>query len=1108
MKQILRLVSILITGVWASASVEAQKEIKIQQGHNVQINQVAFSNDGKYVLTASYDQTSKLWEIASGKEIRCFAGHSSSVQSVCFSQNGRFVLTGSADNTAKLWDIKTGKEIHTFTGHSRSLRSVACSPDGKYVLTGSDDQLMKLWDIATAKEVQSFKNTFIVHQVGFSSDGKYAFSNAGSNLKVYDVASGKELQSLDTKAGSGFGRFTSGSFVPNSHYLLTVRNGGKMKISVWDILTGNEISKTEWSSKSIFALSPDCRSVMVAGLNNTFELWDPFTGQKTKTFTGYNDTIFSVAVSNNGKYFLAGYKDNTARLYDISSGNQIKIFKGHPKHIGHPAWGRSVGFIPGDRYIYSNALTRMKIWEISTDWTVGLFQGITTPINSAAISPDGKYAASVSDSNSVSLWDLTRGSLIRNYSGHTARVFSVCFSPDGKYILSGSEDKTLKLWDVYSGELVKTLVGHDNAIIQVAFSPSGKYAFSIAWDNKCILWEISTGKLVRNYEWWGGYGILSFVFSPDENNIITVSPDALKSWDVNSGKAILQFKDQFKYVIQENSVAVSPDGKLVLSKGRDSSQCLKLWSVQTGDVVRSFNYSDRIYSVAFSPDGKQALSNGSGGSIIFWDIQKGSILRSFYGHTSLVTSLSFSPDGKYFLSGSKDGTIRYWKIQTGELLFTATSTQKGESLCWTPEGYFSGSEKLAKEAVYIVDGMNVIGIDQLFETYYRPDLVMARIKGEDISRYSKATIQQGLKLPPLVKITSPASGADLSKGLTNIAVEVTDQGGGIDEIRLYHNGKLIDGTLRGFKPVTGNAGKQIKTFSLTLVNGENHIKATAFNMQRTESLPDEITVHYTSAQPAKSNMYVLAVGINQYLNPRYNLNYACNDAEAFVQALKTGATPIFGKVEVTTIYDLQATRVAILAAIDAIKGKAGAEDVFVFYYAGHGVMSSVIDNDQSMYYLVPHDVTKMYEADEMLKAKGISAKEIKEFSKNIKAQKQLFVLDACQSGGAVQTFAMRGAGEERAIAQLARSTGTYFIAASGTEQFATEVATLGHGIFTYSVIEALKGSCKSQDGRITVNILKGCVENLVPELSKQHKGQPQFPTGYGYGQDFPLGVVK
>jgi uncharacterized caspase-like protein len=267
-------------------------------------------------------------------------------------------------------------------------------------------------------------------------------------------------------------------------------------------------------------------------------------------------------------------------------------------------------------------------------------------------------------------------------------------------------------------------------------------------------------------------------------------------------------------------------------------------------------------------------------------------------------------------------------------------------------------------------------------------------------------------------------------------------------------------------------------------------------------------VNYKAPQQVKPNMHILAVGINTYLNPKYNLNYAKNDADAFVKSLSTGASSLFGKVEVTSINDANATKTGIVAAFDRIKANAKAEDVFVFYYAGHGVMSAGTDAEKPLFYLVPHDVTKMYEADEMLKKLGISANEIGEFSKNIKAQKQLFVIDACQSGGAMQTLAMRGAAEEKAIAQLARSTGTYFIAASGTEQFATEVSDLGHGVFTYAVIEALKGSCKSQDGRVTVNLLKSCVEDLVPELSKKHKGQPQFPTGYGFGMDFPIVIVK
>jgi uncharacterized caspase-like protein len=133
-----------------------------------------------------------------------------------------------------------------------------------------------------------------------------------------------------------------------------------------------------------------------------------------------------------------------------------------------------------------------------------------------------------------------------------------------------------------------------------------------------------------------------------------------------------------------------------------------------------------------------------------------------------------------------------------------------------------------------------------------------------------------------------------------------------------------------------------------------------------------------------------------------------------------------------------------------------------------------------------------------------------ELSKEIKAQKQLFVFDACQSGGAMQAFAMRGAAEEKAMAQLARSAGIVVLSASGTEQFATEFNDLGHGTFTYALIEGLQCQADggTKDRKITVNELKAWIEDRVPELTEKYKGTAQYPTGYSRGQDFPIVICK
>jgi uncharacterized caspase-like protein len=166
-------------------------------------------------------------------------------------------------------------------------------------------------------------------------------------------------------------------------------------------------------------------------------------------------------------------------------------------------------------------------------------------------------------------------------------------------------------------------------------------------------------------------------------------------------------------------------------------------------------------------------------------------------------------------------------------------------------------------------------------------------------------------------------------------------------------------------------------------------------------------------------------------------------------------------------------------------------------------------NDKKEFFLVPYDVLQLYGNDDALAQKGFSAAGLQQMSKDIKAQKQLFILDACQSAGALETVAAsRGAAEEKAIAQLARSTGTQWLTASGSEQFASEFSQLGHGSFTYCLLEAFRGDADQGDKKLTVKELDAYLQNKVPEITQKYRGTPQYPASYSYGNDFPIIIIK
>jgi len=522
---------------------------------------------------------------------------------------------------------------------------------------------------------------------------------------------------------------------------------------------------------------------------------------------------------------------------------------------------------------------------------------------------------------------------------------------------------------------------------------------------------------------------------------------------------------------------------------------VRLWDVGTGLMTRKFKgHTGPVHCAVFSADEKYVYSAGADRSILIWDVSDNKLLRTFEGHRAEITSLLLSPDAKMLISHSVDGVTKFWDINTGKEFFEHIHLGESDWMVKSPDGYFNATDD-ARKYIHFVSGLQTFAVDQFFNEFYRPELLPRIFQERGGSKESKS-IQGKLKdsTPPTVKIAVVAHSA----GKAEVYVRIIDNGNGAANLKLFHNGKSVR-IDHGALKLPASRG-QVTTYKhqIELVGGNNTFSATASNKDNIESDPQTAEL-FSEHATKSSNCYILAVGINRYRNNKLSLNYARPDAESFATLMKGNTSHLFKTMEVISLYDEDATRMKILQALDDLSAKMNQEDVFIFYYAGHG---SMVDNH---FYFIPTESSRLYDLSSLNKD-AIEAGVLQEKFKSIRALKQLIIMDACQSGGSVELLATRGAGEEKAIAQLSRSAGIHVMASAGSEQFASEFASLGHGLFTSVLIRALQGEADGapKDGKVTIYELKSFIDDQVPEMSRKLKGNFQYPYTFSRGQDFPV----
>lgn len=1041
-------------------------ELVLQRGHSLGVNCVAFAPDGSWLASGGSDNSILIWQVPSGRQLRALTGHSGYIRSVAISSNGQWLASGSNDRTVKVWNVATGREIFTLTGHTGSIEALAFSPGGQWLASGSADRVIKIWDLTTGNELKTLnKHTAAVSVLTFSGNGEFLASSGDTAVIVWDTKTWQGLRTLRRHTA----KVTAISFSHDASWMATASSDGS--VLVW----------RNGSDRERFALNQDSSSVLALS--------------------------FGLAGS-----LITVHSDGAVEAWDYSAGKE-RWSRPREANIEPLLFAR----LSADATILasSNGSRIVSLRNVNTGDLSGTLESHSTAVNSVAFSGDGRWFASATNDSSIRLWQIATGRELPRLSGHAGYVTTIAFSPDSRLLASGSRSGEVKVWDVSTPQLAFSLPTHAKGINVVVFSPDGKFLATAGMEQSVEVWNLDNkqARILPGHS----EEITSVLFADNGGLLVSAGRDkTIRVWDLKTGDIITSLDNLGAEV---NGLAVSPDGHLLAAANADKT--VRLWNMTNPVPPRTLTgHAGEVLTVAFSPDSKVLASGSSDHSVMLWDLESGGNLRQLKGSAESVTGVAFSKDGRWILGGSDDGSMRAWN-SAGELMATMVSMPNTDDwLVTTPDGLFDGSPESWNLMLWRFEEntFNVMPVEAYFNEFFYPGL-LAEIFADKNPKASQDIVQKDRRQPRISMKVSGGANSSFATRHIDLELEVASalpdkdhaNGSGAKDLRLFRNGLLIR-TWTGDILETGTTSTLKVT--VPIVAGENRISAYAFNNDNIKSLDADLLVKGANSLKRQGAAYLLVIGVEQYENAQYNLRYPAADANEMGDQLKAQQERLgrYNPIITIPLTNAQATKINILLALARLAGSnteplpldappilsrikpTQPEDAVVVYFSGHG--TAVRDR----FYLIPYDIGYKGSREELdpaglttILAHSISDEELVAALQSLDADQLLLVIDACNSGQAIESQEKRrGPMNTRGLAQLAYEKGIYVLTASQSIEVAFEADTLKHSYLAYALLEeGIKTGAAdvNHDGNIFLKEWFDYANNRVPQIRRMRYQQ-------------------